>query len=298
MKPELSIIIASYNSEKTIEQCLRSLKNQATNNTYEIIVVDSSTDNTARIIKERFSEIKIYTFERRKFPGDARNLGISMSHGRIIAFIDADCIADRNWVAEILKAHQSAHTIIGGVIANGNPDNYISWAAYFCEFSQWMPQLPQGKMVEIPTCCLSLKRWIFDKYGPFLERTYCEDTAFHWKLRKDGHMPILIPYIKVSHINVDKINIFLKKEFIHGRYFARVRTSELQLSFLQQAVFIMISPLLPFLLFLRITKRVCKNRIYLKYFVLSSPLVFCGLIMWSCGEFIGYCKNKKEKENI
>ncbi len=43
----LSVVIASYNSKKTIEDCLNSLKNQNTTQPFEVIVIDSSTDGAA-----------------------------------------------------------------------------------------------------------------------------------------------------------------------------------------------------------------------------------------------------------
>jgi GT2 family glycosyltransferase len=216
-----------------------------------------------------------------------------MAKAEIIAFIDADCIADKEWAGEILKAHQTSCPSIGGIIVNGNPESSVGWAAYFCEFSQWMPQSSSHYMVEIPTCCLSVKRWLFDKYGPFLEGTYCEDTAFHWKLGNAGYRPLFVPSIKVAHINVHHFGKLLKKEFVHGWFFAKVRTDERRLSILQRIIFITVSPLLPFVLFFRITMRVFKNGRYLNQFIVSSPMVFTGLFFWSCGELLGYASKRK-----
>lgn len=49
-------------------------------------------------------------------------------------------------------------------------------------------------------------------------------------------------------------------------------------------------PLIAVILFLRIVKRNLVNRVYLAKFLLSSPLVAAGVIMWSCGEALGYLK--------
>ena len=292
-KPQLSVIIASYNSRKTIEKCLQSLESQINQADHEVIVVDSFEDGTAEFVAQQFPKVRLYTFSERKFPGDARNFGITKVKGDIIAFTDSDCIVDHNWVNEIIKAHDAPYPAIGGVVDNGNPESHIGWGHYFCEFSQWMPQSPKHQMVEIPTCCLSIKRWAFEKYGPFLEGVYCSDTAFHWRLGNDGRQPMFIPSIKVSHINIRSLMEFLKKEIMHGNFFAKVRMSEKKFSILQRISFVMISPLLPFLLFLRVAKRVFKTRIYLKQFILSSPVVFLGLIAWSYGEFLGYLSRPK-----
>ena len=73
-KIRLSVIIASYNSAQTIGRCLDSLQDQMDSDDVEVIVVDSSTDGTARIVSERFPKVRLYTFSERRYPGDARNL--------------------------------------------------------------------------------------------------------------------------------------------------------------------------------------------------------------------------------
>jgi len=167
-KPQLSVIIASYNPGKLIESCLESLKNQNTNQPLEIIVVDSSKDGVSNLIKKAFPDVRLYQFSKRKFCGDARNFGLSVARGEIIAFIDADCTADPNWVNQILRAHQFPTLAIGGAIANGNPDSIIGWAAYLCEFSQWMPGRLPGMIADIAGANMSYKRETFEKHGLFL----------------------------------------------------------------------------------------------------------------------------------
>ena len=293
-KPQLSVIIASYNSEKTIEDCLKSLENQKTDKNFETIVVDSSTDGTNELVEKRFPKVKLYKFAERKFCGDARNFGISVAKGEIIAFIDADCTADRNWVDKILKAHESPYPAIGGAIANGNPESYIGWAAYFCEFSQWMPQTTSGNIEEVPEGCLSIKRWAFKKYGPFPEGTYSEDTLFNWRLSKSQEKPLFIPSIKVRHINQTNFFKLLKKQAIHGKFFAIVRISTKNFSVFRRSVFVIFSPLLPFVLFYRICKRITQNKTYVKQFIIASPIVFFSLISWSWGEFCGYLSKTRQ----
>ena len=135
----MSVVIASYNAERTIRRCLRSLLRQETDEDFEIIVVDSSTDRTGELIAEEFPEARLFRFAERKFCGDARNIGVYFARSDIIALTDADCTTSETWVDQILRAHQSSYLAIGGAIANAEPSGLVGWAAYFCEFSRWMP---------------------------------------------------------------------------------------------------------------------------------------------------------------
>ena len=296
-EPQLSVIIASYNAEKTIKACLESLENQTIGKNFEIIVVDSSTDRTAMLIEKRFPKIRLYRFAERKFCGDARNWGVSVATGEIIAFIDADCVASSDWIAKILTAHQSSHPVIGGAIANGNPDSIVGWAAYFCEFSRWMPNTPSAWMADVAGANMSYKLTVFSDIGKFIEGTYCSDTNFHWRLKKLGHHPQFEPSILVFHHNIDTFLKFILHEFDHGKSFAQVRVSGKKFSKLRRLIYATFFFLIPLKLLLEIGFRNFKNRIYGIYFVKSLPLLIPGLASWSLGECVGYMRGGRNEKN-
>ena len=290
----VSVIIPSFNSQHTIEKCLHALEKQKCPHNFEIIVVDSSQDSTSKIILQKFPNISHYSFSERKYPGDARNFGVTKANGQIFAFTDSDCIVDQDWIEKIIEAHKNPSPLIGGIIDNGNPESYVGWGHYFSEFSQWMPQTTPGNIEEVPAGCLSIKRWAFKKYGPFPEGTYSEDTLFNWRLSESQEKPLFIPGIKVRHINQANFFKLLKKQAIHGKFFAIVRISTKNFSVFRRSVFVIFSPLLPFVLFYRICKRMTQNKTYAKQFIIASPIVFFSLISWSWGEFCGYLSKTRQ----
>lgn len=96
--PIISVIIAAYNCEKYIKQCIDSLLKQSFKN-FEIIVVDDgSTDSTYNILKEyskKINNIFIYR-QQNKFAGEARNNGLSHAKGKYVLFLDADDFFEPN----------------------------------------------------------------------------------------------------------------------------------------------------------------------------------------------------------
>lgn len=89
--PLVSVIIPTFNSEKHMERCLKSIKNQTYKN-IEIIVVDqSSPDKTVEIAK-KFTN-KIIIRDKPKFyspPSLSRNLGAKKSKGEFLLNLDSD----------------------------------------------------------------------------------------------------------------------------------------------------------------------------------------------------------------
>lgn len=289
-KPEVSVIITSYNARETIENTFKSLEEQKTAKSFEIILVDSSTDGTAELVEQKFPQVKIYRFSERKFCGGARNIGVSVAKGRIIAFTDADCRVEQNWLEEILTAHESPSVVIGGAIANANPKSYVGWAAYFTEFSHWMPGSKNRFMDDVAGANMSYKKEVFDKYGGFIEGTYGSDTDFHWRLGQNGHRLRFVSSILTSHHNHENLKEFLKHEVFHGQNFARVRIQNQFFSTWKRLAYVIFSPLIPLRIFAKICLNNIKNRIYFHQFLKTSPLLALGVICWSLGEAIGYVK--------
>lgn len=286
--PSLSVVVASYNSAAHVEKCLESLAGQTTNKDFEVILVDSSDDRTAEIVASKFPAVRLYTFPERKFCGSARNFGISVARGDILAFTDADCAVAPDWVEQVLKAHESAHQAVAGCIASSVPCNYVAWAAYFSEFSQWMPDRRPREVADAAGANVSYKRTILEEFGPFIDGTYCSDSELHWRLRKRGYRLRLVPSIAVSHRSLDKLGEFVRHQFKHGRCFGQVRARCMGFSRLRRAVCVALFWLLPFWLFLKVGLRNMRNPVYLVHFVKSAPLVLVGLTFWALGECVGY----------
>jgi glycosyltransferase involved in cell wall biosynthesis len=284
---ELSVIIVAYNAAETIAACLEALERQ-TEQGFETVVVDSSTDGTADLVRREYPHVVVYHSEVRCYPGDARNIGIRMAKGEIIAFVDSDCVADPDWVERILAAHGGETLIIGGSVGVANPENIAGWSSFFCEFSPWLKRGTTRPMTDIPTCCLSMKRSAFERFGPFLEGSYCSDTAFNWNAVKGGHAPLFVPEIHVRHWNPSNWIGILTKQRMHGETFAIVRVREQRWSRMQAVARAMGTPLLPGVFWLRTALRAKDAPGYLGHFIRCAPHLMIALIYWSWGEGRGY----------
>lgn len=91
--PRVSVIVAVYNVEKYLGQCLDSLVNQTLTNIEIIVVNDASTDNSAEIInwyKSSYPNLRVINCEINKGLASVRNIGLRAAKGRYIAFADGD----------------------------------------------------------------------------------------------------------------------------------------------------------------------------------------------------------------
>ena len=115
--PRVSIIIPTYNRAGMLVECLGSVFAQ-TYTDYEIIVVDDgSTDHTEELIKPTLSRIIYFKHENRGNAA-ARNSGLDIAKGELIAFLDSDDI----WLPDKLRRevdYLDQHPDVDMVCANG-----------------------------------------------------------------------------------------------------------------------------------------------------------------------------------
>ena len=90
LKPFFSVIIPTYNHANYLKKALDSVLAQSFNN-YEIIVIDdNSTDNTSEVVNNYKNKIIYKKISNNRIIGRSRNLGISISKGEWLAFLDSD----------------------------------------------------------------------------------------------------------------------------------------------------------------------------------------------------------------
>ncbi len=134
--PAISVIVCTYNRVEYISLCIDSLLSQ-TFKDYEIVVIDNnSSDGTLELIKNNYhGKIKIIN-ESNQGLSFARNCGLKNASGDIVAYIDDDAIADKDWLAAIYDTFTNypEAACVGGRI-------FVKWIVEKPEW--WIPELDE-----------------------------------------------------------------------------------------------------------------------------------------------------------
>lgn len=130
----VSVIIPVYNDQSGLGSCLRALENQSLPcQDFEIIVVDNASQPKIELPKDANLNYILETCEK---PGSyaARNVGMRIANGEVIAFLDADCLPEKDWLQQGLKAVQAASpkTLIGGEVQLTLSDKPTAVELYQC----------------------------------------------------------------------------------------------------------------------------------------------------------------------
>jgi GT2 family glycosyltransferase len=90
-RPDISIIIVSYNTAPLTLRCLESIKRHCADTPHEVIVVDNaSTDDTVDQVKTRFPEVALIANDHNRGFGPANNLGAKVARGAYLFFLNSD----------------------------------------------------------------------------------------------------------------------------------------------------------------------------------------------------------------
>lgn len=222
---ELSIIVPTYNRKEIFKRSLLSLVEQDyPEDRYEVIVVDDgSSDGTAEMVNdlvERYRNLR-YIQQHRKGPACARNSGIRQANGEIIGFTDDDCILDKDWIRLMVESHKRNPEIItvGGLTEAPYKRPNIMVSQSLSNGAIQISLNGRKEVIFFPTCNVTFKRRIFDKYR-FNEEFLSpggEDLEFFWRLFKGGHRFIWDKDIRVTHYRDDTLSSFIRQAYIYGR---------------------------------------------------------------------------------
>ena len=110
----ISVVVAVYNAEKTLEKCVDSLLNQTYKNTEIILVNDCSKDNSLAICEnyaKNNSNILVVDNPKNMKVSATRNNGIKASSGKYICFVDSDDYVEPNYLEVLYSYYQKYNTV-------------------------------------------------------------------------------------------------------------------------------------------------------------------------------------------
>ena len=220
---DVSIIIVNYNTCKMTKECIDSIYAKTIGVTFEVVLVDNASSDESKEVFERDTRIKyIYNTENLGF-GGANNIGVKISKGRNILFLNSDTLLINNAV-KVLSDYCDANPNIGccgGNLfsADGNlihsfsmmsPIIYTLNSLLFNKLAGWL----WGKNYEYNTtestlnvryvtgADMMIKKNVLKDVGFFDTRffMYCEEAELSHRIRKAKYGIVSVPEAKIIHL--------------------------------------------------------------------------------------------------
>ena len=224
--PAVSFIIPTYNEEKRIGRCLKSIFSQDyPANLMEVIIVDGmSSDNTVEIAKKYPTRI---IFNEKRIVGNAMKLGVQEAKNNVLAPIPADCeLPTKNWLRSMVRPLSESE--VAGVLTlirakRAFPALSRCYALIQADpiiaFAHGTGETSNNTLLTeknyFPTQGFILRKDLVLKAGnfkSFLPRL--EDVDLTYRLVKLGYKLVIIPRVGIYHSFTDSFSSFLRKVYM------------------------------------------------------------------------------------
>jgi glycosyltransferase involved in cell wall biosynthesis len=212
-QPLISIVLTSYNSERTIHNVLDSIvkQNFPLNDIELVLVDDGSRDNTLNIVNKfisenvhKFNNVKLIVHDRNYGVSKARNDGIKTSRGKYLLILDHDVIMPSNTLKMLLEYIESVSKKVVAVIPLHN--NLCSGFLEKWEYKIRRRKITRSNSI---TSCALIKRELIDEIGLYDESlglpfTIYEDIEYGARALAKGYEIHVVGTIEVLHDNCDE----------------------------------------------------------------------------------------------
>jgi GT2 family glycosyltransferase len=104
-----SVIVLAYNDKQYLQACLSSLIDQdLPADSYEVIYADNaSTDGSVEFVEENFPTVRVVQLEHNYGFAEGNNRAAEYAKGKYLSFQNADTVAHRRWLPELINAIES-----------------------------------------------------------------------------------------------------------------------------------------------------------------------------------------------
>jgi GT2 family glycosyltransferase len=215
--PRISVVVCSYNGARTIAECLEGLARLEYPN-YEVIVVDDgSTDETASIAR-RF-DVRLHRTSNRGLSA-ARNSGLALATGEIVAYIDDDAYPDPHWLTYLATTFLTTNDVgVGGPNVPPPSDGPVAHAVAASPGGPVHVLVSDREAEHLPGCNMAFRRSALEAIGGFDPRFRIagDDVDVGWRLRDAGGTLGFSPAALVWHHRRGSLRAYLRQQMGYGR---------------------------------------------------------------------------------
>ena len=276
----VTVVIGSNAPPERLAACLEALEPQR-DDRVEVLVHESEASPPE--LRARFPWATFTVSPGALVPEHWRD-GFRAATGEIVAFTIAPMIPAPDWIVQMRLA-MNEHEALGGAIDPAPGLRQVDWAEYFCRYARDMRPFTARSNPDLPGDNVAFRKARLEEIGEALATGYWEPVA-HPELERRGvelwHSPELVVRMGRSA----GFAAFARQRLEHGRRYGHQRGEHFTPA--RNAVGILASPAVPFLMTLRVLRQVFAKGRYRGRAVAALPTIVAYNAVWAYAEARGH----------
>jgi len=216
-----SIIIPHHNNYEILNNCLESLYKSDLHNSEIVIVDNNSTDDSIKLIENKFSEITVLSSKKNKGYAGGCNHGAKHTKGELLVFLNNDTEVESEWLTQLLKTiyNSNISSVQPKIISKNDKEKFDYAGASGGFIDKYCYPFARGRIFNtiekdegqyndiVRTFWASgtgfiTKRNIFEKIGGFDESLFAhmEEIDYHWRCQLNGFEVYVNPNSTIYHL--------------------------------------------------------------------------------------------------
>lgn len=215
--PRISVVVCTYNGNRTIRECLAGLTRLRYPN-FEVILVDDGSTLPMASIAAEYGVLVIRT--QNQGLSSARNAGLEAATGEIVAYIDDDAYPDPDWLTYLADGFlRTRHAGIGGPNIAPAGDGRIADCVANAPGGPVHVLISDELAEHIPGCNMAFRKAALQAIGGFDPRFRVagDDVDVCWRLQHLGWTLGFNPAAMVWHHRRDSVRAYWRQQVGYGR---------------------------------------------------------------------------------
>jgi glycosyltransferase involved in cell wall biosynthesis len=294
--PVLSVIVPCLGHAEELHACLAALSAQDLRSVFEVVVVDSASDDQVAATVSKFPVARLVRSEVRLAPGPARNLGVSIAAADLLVFTDADCSPEPGFIrAARATLDQGAKLATGPIVDSAG--GFIAACDNLLQFVDFPASRPAGPAEYAPGCNLAIRKADFLAANAFPDGG-AEDSRLSIAVAElwPGRL-MFNPEMRVKHLGRPTLGALIEHHRSFGleRARHRVRLKHWQLRLGRYRIMMLSIAAKRFAYLVSQTLRWNPRR--LAFVLCSAPVLMVGLVAWARGFRAGLVLGGQDKND-
>ncbi|MDO5315046.1 MAG: glycosyltransferase [bacterium] len=214
-------VIVPVKNDSRIDQCIEALLNQEFSDDYEVIIVENGPEQLLKDVVKSYPVT--YAYEPILGSYRARNTGIKLVNNDIVAFTDADCLVEKQWLEQLIAGFtEDSIGAVSGKNLNKKENNPVVLCQRNISIGEGVQYLSHIYPAPFaPTCNVAYRLSVLKELNGFDEEFKSGgDVDIAWRMSMLGYSMGYAPQAIVYFGCRTTVKAYYKQYFVYGKWHA------------------------------------------------------------------------------